>query len=146
MHFPRKRWKQATCMWIKRFLLLPGLATCTKPVFYKMPVPSPQNSLPQTLHFGKPSAGSKVEWIFGVLAEHCYPKTREIWSWWTEGKQAGLSFKGFKPVWGGAENPGSTRILGDTWDNIPVDTFSVTSKWLGENLMSETRHCFPWKR
>lgn len=87
----------STCMWIKRVLFLPSLAICTKPISYKMLVPSPQNSLPQTLHSAQPPVGSKVEWRFGFLAEDFYPKTKEIWSWWTERKQAGLSYEGFKP-------------------------------------------------
>lgn len=124
----------STCRWIKRFLFLPSLAVCTEPILYKMPVPSPQNSLPQTLHSEQRSVGSEVEWRFGVLAENCYPKTRAIWSWWTERKQAGLSYEGFEPTWGGAENPGSTRIWGDTWDNIPaVETTSwylFTEQWV----------------
>lgn len=89
--------------------------------------------------------GSKVEWKFGLLAEDWYPETKWIWSWWSESKQAA--------TWG---LPQSLRRSWKSWEhkvprwysrkNVPVDTVSVSSARSRENLISEIRCHFFWKR
>ena len=78
----------STWTWIKGFLFLPSFAIYLDLILHKTPIHSPQTSLPQTFHFLQPSVRSKVEWRFGFLAEDGYPKTKQIWSWWSERKQA----------------------------------------------------------